>query len=353
MIFRTFLCALVWAFALPAIAQESLTVSTIERKPFSFKTETGWAGFSIDVLEEVGARMDWTFSYVEHEDFSGMLDSIRSLQADFAAANISITSAREADMDFSQPIFDAGLIVLTPVGGGANIFSVLFSRDLLLWVGGAILLLLGAGALISRFETKPGGEVDDDYDDGKIGSVGEGIWWAVNVVTQAGFEIPSPKTRSGRLLAFALILTGLFAVSAFVAQITASLTIRELSAQVDSYNDLHGKRVGTTSASTSADFLDQVRIDYRGFDSLGAMFAALEAGELDAVVHDAPILAYYAAHEGKGRFELAGRLFRSEKYGVAMIAGHWAKEEMNQTLLQIREDGTYDALVASWFGTDY
>lgn len=351
--FRLMLCAFFVVLAVPATAQETLKVATVERKPFSFKTESNWVGFTVDLLEEVGLRRGWTFEFVEHQDFDGMLNAVRTLQADFAAANISITSQREAEMDFSQPIFDAGLIVLTPLGGGANIFSVLFSRDLLLWVGGAILLLLGAGVLISRFETKPSAVKDDDYDDGKIGSVGEGIWWAVNVVTQAGFEIPSPKTRGGRLLAFALILTGLFAVSAFVAQITASLTVSELSSQVDSYNDLHGKRVGTTTASTSAQFLDQVRIDYESFPNLDAMFGALEAGELDAVVHDAPILGYYASHEGKGRFELAGRIFRPEKYGVAMIAGHRAKEEFNQTLLQIREDGTYDDLVIRWFGASY
>lgn len=350
---RTLLCAIFLALPWSALAQDTFTVSTIERKPFSFKTETGWAGFSIDLLAEVGARMGWDYNYVEHDTFVSLLDSVRGLQADMAAANISITSAREADMDFSQPIFDAGLIVLTPVGGGANIFSILFSRDLLLWVGGAILLLLGAGALISRFEGRRDHVEDHDYDDGKIGSVGEGIWWAVNVVTQAGFEISSPKTRSGRLLAFSLILTGLFAVSAFVAQITASLTISELSSQVDGYNDLHGKRVGTTAGSTSAQFLDEVRIAYTGYGSLNEMFGALEAGELDAVVHDAPILAYYAAHDGNGRFELAGRIFKPEKYGIAMIAGHRAKEELNQTILQLREDGTYEALVAKWFGAQY
>ena len=36
-----------------------------------------------------------------------------------------------------------------------------------------------------------------------------------------------------------------------------------------------------------------------------------------------------------------------------MIAGHRAKEELNQTILQLREDGTYDALVVKWFGAEY
>lgn len=340
--------------ALPVWAQDSLTVTTIERKPFSYRTDTGWTGFSIELLEEAADRLDWSLTFREAETFSGMLDEVAALRADMAAANISITYAREQRMDFSQPIFDSGLIILVPLGSSPNVFSVLFSRDLLLWVGGAIGLLLLAGGLIFRIErTGDSTEIDRDYDDGKIGGVGEGIWWAVNVVTQAGFDIPSPKTRGGRMLAFALILTGLFAVSAFVAQITAALTVSELTSQVNSINDLQNKRVGTTSASTSAEFLDSVSIRYAGYNSLDEMFTALEQGRLDAVVHDAPILAYYAANDGDGQFQLAGRVFKPEKYGFALFEGHRVKEELNRTLLQMREDGTYDGLIAKYFGADY
>lgn len=350
---RATLAALLLFASLPAFGAESLTVSTIERKPFSFQTEQGWDGFSIELLELAAERLDWTLTYRSSESFPEMLDAVKSGQADIAAANISITYNRESEMDFSQPIFDAGLVVLAPIDGGAGIFEVLFSRDLLMWVGGAIILLFAAGALIFRIEGKTSEVKDVDYDDGKIGGVGEGVWWAVNIVTQAGFEIPSPKSRSGRLLAFALILTGLFAVSAFVAQITAALTVSELSSQVSGLQDLYGKRVGTTEASTSAEYLDSQSLPYRGYASVDEMLEALEKGELDAVVHDAPILAYYAANDGKGRYQLAGRIFKPEKYGFALFEGHQVMEGLDRTILQLREDGSYDQLLAKWFGSTY
>lgn len=352
---RTCLAWLFFWLALPTvgIAADSLTVATIEREPFSYRQDGVWTGFSIELLEAIGARLEWDLAFIETQTFPEMLDTVSSLRADIAAANISITFARESTLDFSQPIFDAGLIILAPVTGGANIFSVLFSRDLLLWVGGAILLLLAAGALIWRIETVADGKKDTDYDDGKIGGVGEGIWWAVNVVTQAGFEIPSPKKRAGRLLAFALILTGLFAVSAFVAQITASLTVSELTSQVSDLSDLRGRRVGTTVGSTSAAHLDEQAIRYTGYASLDDMFGALEEGALDALVHDAPILAYYARQNEEARYQLVGRVFKREQYAFALFEGHRVKEELNRALLQLREDGTYDDLVARYFGADY
>ena len=53
-------------------------------------------------------------------------------------------------------------------------------------------------------------------------------------------------------MAYLLIIIGLFVVSAFVAQITASLTVETLRSQVGNVNDLRGKSVGTTEGSTSS-----------------------------------------------------------------------------------------------------
>lgn len=336
------------------MADEILSVQSIERRPFSFKTPQGWDGFSIDLIELIAERRNWTLDYRESEDFTELLGAIKAGTSDIAAGNISVTFQRETEMDFSQPFFDAGLIVLAPASGHANVFRVLLSPALLMWVGGAILILFAAGTLIARIEGVPGNASEDnDYDDGKIGGTGEGIWWAVNVVTQAGFDIPSPKTRAGRLLAFGLILIGLFAVSAFVAQITAALTVSELNSQVNGYQDLWGKRVGTTTGSTAASFLERHSMPYEGFASIDALLEALERGELDAVIHDAPVLAYYAEHEARGNFKLVGRVFQSEQYAFALVQGQGLAEELNRTLLQIREDGSYAQLKQKWFGEDY
>ena len=338
----------------PVMANEVLSIQAIERRPFSFQTVQGWDGFSIELLELIAERRNWTLNYRESADFVELLGAIKTGTSDIAAGNISVTFAREMEMDFSQPIFDSGLIVLAPAGGHAGVFSVLFSPALLMWVGGAILVLFAAGAMIARVEGTLGNDgTDNDYDDGKIGGIGEGIWWSVNVVTQTGFDISSPKTRAGRFLAFGLMLTGLFAVSAFVAQITAALTVNELNSQVNGYQDLVGKRIGTTLGSTSAEFLERHSMPYETFATVDALLEALEHGELDAVIHDAPVLAHYAAHEARGHFELVGRVFQSEQYAFALVQGQGLTEDLNRTLLQIREDGSYAQLVQKWFGTEY
>jgi polar amino acid transport system substrate-binding protein len=42
-----------------------------------------------------------------------MISSVENKKSDLAIANITITSDREKKMDFSQPIFDSGLQLIT------------------------------------------------------------------------------------------------------------------------------------------------------------------------------------------------------------------------------------------------
>lgn len=343
------LLSILLSFGQATSAQEQLRISTIERKPFAFKLDEEWAGFSIDLWQEIAKNLDYGTEFVENNSFAEMLASVENRDVDLAAANISITASREAIMDFSQPIFDSGLLVLTPVDGSSSIFSVFNNPQLWAWVFGAVAMFVIAGFLISWIERRH----THFQDRSSLNRFDEGFWWAVSVVTNASFTIFTPVTFLGRLLAYLLIIVGLFVVSAFVAQITASLTVQELRSQVSGFEDLRGKSVGTTENSTSSRFLNQQSIAHVTFMSLDDMFDALEKGELQALVHDAPVLAYYAATTGNGRFQTVGRVFNPEKYGFAMPQGSALQEPINQEILRLRESGRFRELTAKWFGVEY
>ena len=83
------------------------------------------------------------------------------------------------------------------------------------------------------------------------------------------------------------------------------------------------------------------------------MIKALETKKVDAVVHDAPILSYYAMRKGLGKVSVVGGLLRHEKYGIALPTGSPLAEQVNRSLLRIRESGAYDRLLKDWFGDAY
>ncbi len=154
----------------------------------------------------------------------------------------------------------------------------------------------------------------------------------------------------GRLFGVLLVVSSLFIVSLVVARVTATLTIAEIQNSVSSINDLHRKSVGTISGSTASGYLDRREVRHHGYGDLETLLTAFESNELDAVVFDAPILAYYANTEGRHTAQIVGPVFLHENYGIILPPNSPLAEPLNQSLLRLREDGTYEDIYRKWFG---
>ena len=83
------------------------------------------------------------------------------------------------------------------------------------------------------------------------------------------------------------------------------------------------------------------------------MLADFEADELDAVVFDGPILAYYVRTKSDGNAQLLERVYKPENYGMAFPTSSNLREDVDQAMLRLREDGTYNELLIKWFGAAY
>lgn len=324
-----------------------LKVLTIERRPFAMMQQGMLVGFSVELWREVARELGVQSDFELKTGFAGMLEEVAAGRADAAIANITITSAREQTLDFSQPMFDAGIQVMVHSNGATTgLFGALFNWDMLGLVVLAGLLLFVVANVMWWFERRDQPYFQYPYGEG----MWRAFWWALNVMVNGGFEERVPQTRKGRVFAVFLVIASLFLVSAFVAKITAALTVGELKSQIQSYRDLFHRRVGTTEGSTSAAFLDRHNVPYRKFANMTDLLRAIETAQLDAVVHDAPVLAYYVNTAGKGRMRLVGSVLRPEKYGIALPSGSRHREGINQALLRIREDGRYADLYRKWFG---
>ncbi|WP_108861204.1 transporter substrate-binding domain-containing protein [Ruegeria sp. Alg231-54] len=344
---------LVWiCLTFAVLAQQSqaqtLSVTTVTRPPFSYVEDGAQTGFSMDLLQALAEALNWDYSVNRVEAFGDMLDAVQNGTADMAVANISITAARETQMDFSQPIFEAGLQIMVPSDAARrpSLLHALLSVELFIAIGLAFAILLGGGMLMWGFERRA-----QPYFDRKLNEAWfPSFWWALNLVVNGGFEERMPRTPFGRLLGVVLVVSSLFIVSVFTARITSVMTVDAISGNVNSVNDLYGKQVGTISNSTAANFLNRREIEFSGYENLDDVLTAFQDKELDAVVFDAPILSYYAAHEGRRIASMTGGVFLRENYGIAFPTGSPLVEDVNQALLALREDGTYDEIYRKWFG---
>ncbi len=327
---------------------QTLRVSTVTRPPFSMTQDGADTGFSVELWTALMKDMRRDSKFVRAGQFSEMLDMVDNGTVDAAIANISITANREGRFDFSHPIFESGLQIMTHSdrSNGASIWRALFSKDLFLAIALSFAVLFAGGMLMWRFERNH----EAYFDMPARKAMFPAFWWALNLVVNGGFEERVPRSIFGRLFGVLLVVSSLFIVSLVVARVTATLTIAEIKSSVSSINDLHGKSVGTTSGSTASGYLDRREVRHHGYEDLETLLAAFESNELDAVVFDAPILAYYANTEGRHTAQIVGPVFLPENYGIILPPNSPLAEPLNQSLLRLRENGTYDDIYRKWFG---
>jgi polar amino acid transport system substrate-binding protein len=119
---------------------------------------------------------------------------------------------------------------------------------------------------------------------------------------------------------------------------------------ISTLEDLAGKDIGTqmgTTGETWAESEPLIADTLRGFETLGDQMAAMEAGEVVAIINDTPALAYY----GQGDYKIITGLNKNVEapQGIAIKKGNQALVDLvNTTLARIQSDGTMDELLAKW-----
>jgi polar amino acid transport system substrate-binding protein len=314
--------------------------------PFVSSTAPTPQGFSIDLMDELARRLGRPVTFNMYSKVAEVLTAVETKEADAGIAAISITAEREQKVDFSTPVFDAGLQILgRNESSGTTFFDsvkAVFSGTVVKFF--AFLLVLVAAGGIAMFLSD---RVDDDR---RYKSFWDALWQsAVNLVT-VGYDGRRPKRPITKLLAVGWMLMGLFIGAQFTAVLSSGLTVKELRNDISGPDDLDGVKVVTIGETTSSKFLDRRGIESTSVSSFADALKALKARTFDALVYDSPTIRFTANQDTSLR--LLGGRFSPEFYGIAFPAGSALREQVDIALLQMREDGTFDALVERWFGGD-
>ncbi|WP_175087734.1 transporter substrate-binding domain-containing protein, partial [Candidatus Frankia nodulisporulans] len=135
-------------------AGSTITVGIKPLDPFVSRNESGvYSGFSIDLWNDIARRNEWQPKYTWFPDIKTVVEAARDNTVDAAISGISITADREEEVDFSYPMFDAGLQILTgdtPVGLDlSHQLRNLVSPSTGRYLAALLLMLLLAGAITS------------------------------------------------------------------------------------------------------------------------------------------------------------------------------------------------------------
>lgn len=211
--------------------------------PFEFQKEGSkeFTGFDIDLIRAIGKQMGYKVE-VQNMGFDALIPALNAGNIDVAIAGMSITDERKKVVEFSDPYYTSGLIIM--VNKDNNDIKTL--KDL-------------EGKRIAC----------------QIGTTGE------------------KKSRS---------VPG--------AQVTAFNTQSEASLE-------------------------------------------LKNGGADAVINDAPVVAYYLQQDGSESAKTVGEKMEAEDYGIAVKKDN-AKlaAEINKAMAELKKNGEFDKIYKTWFGED-
>jgi polar amino acid transport system substrate-binding protein len=334
----------------PALAagQEGLVVATREVPPFAMCTDGGWEGIAIELWRRVAQQLGRAFALREM-GLQEMLAAVERGEVDAVVGALTITSEREARLDFSHPFHTSGLGIAVQQHadiGWARVIERLFSGPFIAVLAALVALLAAVGVLVWLAERRR----NPQFGRGPLKGVGAGLWWSAVTMTTVGYGDKAPTTFPGRLIAMVWMFASVIIISSFTAAIATALTVDKLEQSVTDLNDLYRARDASLSGSTSAAFLSQRLIHYRALPSLPEALDALERGEVDAVVYDAPILRYLVAAHHEGSLTVLPQVLQRQDYGFAFPSGSPLREKVNRVLLAIIRSPEWQRLLERYLG---
>lgn len=291
----------------------AMVVGIKANPPFVIKQADGtWSGLAVELWKLVAADMGVRVTIRPFEQVQALLDAVQRGELDVAVGAITVTAERERTLDFSLPIHSTGLgIAIGPAKSGLGGIA----RRVLGWQLAAVLavlLLLGAGLLLLARRRE------------QLRWVAAGVWLAAAIALVTGF-----------------------------ASWAATGAARdEMAAAIRGPDDLPHVSVATVPGSTSASYLKDRDIDFQPVATPTDGLRAVAAGEADAVVYDAPILAHLVRTGGPRGVRLLPGVFERQAYAFAVHEGSPLRAELDRHLAARLEGETWRQLVARYLGTE-
>jgi len=122
-------------------------------------------------------------------------------------------------------------------------------------------------------------------------------------------------------------------ISGFTAAIATALTVSRIDGRVRTPEDLMRVTVGAIPSTTSAAWLEERGKRFHGYPDPSAALDGLRRGEVDAIVHDEPILRYLVRSQAPDARILPFSLAR-QNYAIALPSQSPLRELLNRKLLE-------------------
>ncbi len=330
----------------------TLRVATGQIPPFVIQQDGQLTGFSVDLWNALARRIRVDSSSLDlglHSQ-SDQVQAVANGKVDVAISAIVMTPEREEKVDFTIPYLDSGLQIMVRVDRTEPFWTTvvsLFSPALRkLLAAGAIAVFLLAHVLwfIERRR-------NPSFQKGYLRGIGEGLWGVVLIIATGEYGDRETPEVVRRLTVVFMWLLGVGLIAQLTATVTSSLTVRQLRSDIRGPEDLPGKTIATIPGSTAAQYLTRLGLPFTPMADAETGYALLMGRQAQAIVYEAPTLQYWAARRGKGLLQVVGPVFMPQKLGIAVAQGSPLRKQIDEALLEMYADGSYEEIQRKWFAS--
>ena len=224
--------------------------------------------------------------------------------------------------------------------------------------GGAKVLRVGTEPAFAPFEfQKEGSKELTGFDIDLVKAVGKQMGYKVEIQNM-GFDALIPALEAGNIdvaIAGMSITDERKKVVAFSDPYYTSgllIMVPKDNTTIKSIEDLKGKRIacqiGTTGEKKSRSIEGAT---VTAFNTQSEASMEMKNGGADAVINDAPVVAYYLQQGGASVAKTVGEKMEAEDYGMAVNKNKpELAVEINKAMAELKKNGEFDKIYATWFG---
>ncbi|CAA6803455.1 MAG: Glutamine ABC transporter, periplasmic glutamine-binding protein [uncultured Sulfurovum sp.] len=298
-------------------------------------------GFSIDLWNKIASELNVKTEWVYFDSVTDLVKATKAEEVDASISAVTITSARESDIDFSNSMYELGLQVMVDAEKSSASVLELMGKEISKMMTTQTVLMFLLFLFITmnlRWFVDKRDESSDLFSKNYTTGIVDSFWWGITMLIT--WETP-PSKGLARTIDLMWHIVGILAVSILTAIVTSALTAQAIGGSIRSEKDLAGKFVAAVATDAPRQYVEKIGANVVPVKTLEEGMELLRNGSVEALVHDGPRLVYLANQYNKIAkkkvLTVAPFTFNPQNYGIVFPTRSSLKERADRELLKLRE----------------
>ena len=337
----------------PHTPHAHLVVGITDLPPWSIppNVETPyWSGLASLVWKQVATtlKIDYEIRVLGYKELT---DALADGSVDLGITGMPIVPESLARFSMTPPFDESGVSIATHARRNLPVVAVIrriLAPEVSVWLLMLLLLAFGFAAFFWFAERGRNPSIERS----PIRGIAESTWWSLSTLSTVGYGDRVPVTRGGRVIGIAWMIFGFLLMTVSAGVITSVLTVDRLDPAVAGPSQLPKVRVGVVRDSSGERYVQRANIEARRFETVEDAYAALEEGELDAVVGATTSLDYLAEQTPRRAIAVLPQPLVRDFVGFGMRFGFDTalEKRVELEIVKAAQSGEYRAMRGAMLG---